>query len=674
MRLPYALLVATALLLAGAMAFATPQAEAQVGTSTLTVHACAAEDQRYWIMYEGDASTTRACAGPLPNATIRITAPGPLNSSVGGVDRTATTDADGSATFTQIPDGTYTVVASRANFASDTVRAEVKEAGKAQVVLDGSSLTQAGRVVGPAGQAVAGAYVSICCTDTDSGAVVTGTDGSFRIATKAGYRNVQVHGASGYEDRYDYRLVDGKELRIELTPLPPPDAHIQGTVRDQDGNPLGGIRIDAYSYGGPVPYATTTDKPEGGSGQSQGSPGMADAPSTMPYRYGGGNHTTTAADGTYRIGVFAGQVGLNINQEGYASRSLQLQVDQGATVTQDIRLLKFPEKTAQVSGRITDATTGDGLRAAYVQLRSPLYGIHECSDNGMQPGVDHAQTEPAVMPIREPDRMECAIRVNADGTFTGRVTPGYTILEVGYQSWMSCKADGTGCGPEYFSYTRTLDLPADATTRLDVALAPRPGPDAILSGYVVDGETGTPIVDANIWFWNQDNSAYGQAVTDKDGSYKVRLRSGLTTISVNVWRNDGAGGYLPWQGMLDVRPGETPFDVTLTPGEESGHCCYLYESAPAAMGMDSSAKGPSGVSSSPGGMPGGSGLVSNDMSREDGQGGQARGFEDLKGGLGPYDASAREQVLQDAESPGVPMPFLLAALAGLVLAARRRLR
>src|SRR5688572_17004153 len=112
MRMRYAFLVATAVLLTGFGVFALPHVDAQVGTSSLNGTVCVV-DERYYIMApEGEAY----CMGPLPNTTVRLTKPGPLGSEVAGVDKTATTGPKGDFAFAQIPDGNYTIVASRTHF------------------------------------------------------------------------------------------------------------------------------------------------------------------------------------------------------------------------------------------------------------------------------------------------------------------------------------------------------------------------------------------------------------------------------------------------------------------------------------------------------------------------------------------------------------------------------
>jgi hypothetical protein len=672
------LIVATAILLVGFASTALPRIDGQVpvGTSTLTGTVCATDPP-----IDGGREATpstypekvEGCMGVLPGATVRLTRPG-VGGSVGGVDKTATTDAEGRFAFDTLPNGDdYTLEASKLHFTKATVTAKVNGTSRQDVALVGEVFQQSGKVVDEAGRPVADAYVRAPYDGEDPAAVPTAADGTFTLQVRAGYRSIQVVDASGFEDLHDYRLLDGSALTLTLRALPKPDATVTGIVRDQDGTPLAGIRIDAWSSSPCCPEPM----PASGGGSAPSSPS-----STVVYPgYSGGNHTRTDAEGRYRIGVFAGQVSLNVNSGAepdrrFASKSVYLEVARGETATQDVRLMRFPPKTAHIEGQVTGAG-GKGLAAVTVSVRSPEYGLYECSTNTMGGGPVYAtmvaeDKAASAMPIREAP--PCAISIDADGRFSGDVTPGYAIIEVSYQIWQACPQapdepyQTPSCTPDYYPWAKSMVLAKDATTTLDVRLTERPGPDATVSGYVVDAETGKAIPGASIWFSNMDHGAYGQATTDKDGSYKVRLRSGYHMVGAAVYAQDGSpGGYLSWQGILQVPAGEHAFDVKLTPGEESygGGCCYY----PMAEGRDTMAAAPaSGAQGAKGGS--GEDAMSSQAT------GSAQAFEDLGGGLGPYDASKRGALLQ-ADQPGKTSPTLEAValvvvLAGLAFVRRRR--
>lgn len=443
---------------------------------------------------------------------------------------------------------------------------------------------------------------------------------------------------------------------------PPTDAVIQGRVTDGAGRPVAAASVSAYNYG-PISYR------EGGE------------PSKEPAYYGG-NSTTTDADGRFRLGVYSGENHLSVYREGYAQRSVSVPLEPGQTATQDLTVEKFPEKTARIEGKVTDARTGRGLQSASVYVSNPWYGTGECSMSESA-GQEGGGSEPrpagdAAASLVAPEFRGCSITVAEDGSYEGLVTPGYSIVSI--HAYAPCDPVPAGqasssdsCGPQYFSFSRTLSLPANATTTVNAALRSHDGPDAVVSGYLIDAETGQAIPGAQISFGNQESYGWGYATTDGDGSYRLRLRSGYHTVS--VW----AEGHLPWEGVLDVREGETAFDVRLTPGEAAyGGCCYAYATkGGVAMAEDAAVAPPSpNVSGAAG---------SSDRSASDGEGDDSGTtqqvlYEDLGGGLGPYDAAEREGAaasddgLTESEGEGIPGAGLLLTLGAVALAAVAALR
>jgi hypothetical protein len=461
---------------------------------------------------------------------------------------------------------------------------------------------------------------------------------------------------------------------------PPPDAFLEGTVTGPDGSPIPGASVSSSSYGSPEPRPA--DDPASGNGTS-GSTGSSDASYCCCCYWGGYNYTVTDAGGNFRLGVHSGENQLSISHPDFVASNERVTVQKGQTLRHDASLEAYPEKTAHVVGKITDAKTGKALPFASLSLRSPLYGLYACSqpegsssspsNTWTDPSGSSAAAEEKSMVAPSPYYAErCAITVHSDGTYDGYVTPGYTILSV--YAWQDCStsrdSDGGGtttCGPEYLQWSRTLNLPDNETTRIDVALPSRPSPDATVSGYLIDAETGKAVSGGQVSFSNQETYAYGYATTDSDGSFKIRLRSGYHSVSVYTM------GYLSWEGVLQVKVGSNDFDVKLTPGQESygGGCCYAYDTMEKSVSSDAAgAPAPMGVAAA----------QSGDGDEGAGSQPQSVQYEDLGGGLGPYDASKRTGVasdpgLEDSEDKGAPGAGLLLALAaiGAVLVLRRRL-
>ncbi|MHB1262464.1 MAG: PEP-CTERM sorting domain-containing protein, partial [Thermoplasmatota archaeon] len=131
--------------------------------------------------------------------------------------------------------------------------------------------------------------------------------------------------------------------------------------------------------------------------------------------------------------------------------------------------------------------------------------------------------------------------------------------------------------------------------------------------------------------------------------------------------------YLSWEGVLQVKAGSSDFDVQLTPGQESygGGCCYYAMDGKAVAATATAAPSAAGGS----GMAGAEAASADDGSSDAGQ----VQYEDLGGGLGPYNAAERSDAIAnddqtEASDKGAPAPGILLALAalGAVLVLRRR--
>lgn len=675
MRHNLALLPLTfALAVALALPLAHPAAAQVPGGSVLSGSVCTQQNV-YYIR----APDQPNCGSGLPNATVT------LHADL-GLDRTQTTDENGQYAFKGVADGTYTVSAVRTGFDAAKVTVKVSGETKQDVVLQPQDIAQKGIVVDADGVPIQGAQVNACCSPNGNSAQTTDEEGGFVLKLPAGSYSIHTE-APGFVADDRQQLLDGSgTVRVALAHVPPQDAFVHGRVLDQHGEAVVGIQVNVYSYDNsccmdakPMPPETCSSD---GTCSSSGS-------ATMPPRpyYGGSNWTKTDAQGRYAIHVYSGQLSLNLYDDKYASYSDSFAVAHGASVTHDITLQKFPAKTAHVAGQVVDAH-GKPLAGAYVSVNSPQFGRYECSSGPDQPtpvpmpmaAEDAPQSKPAMYP--GPAYNGCAITVHADGTFEGFVTPGYSVLTVNVpQKCDTTQNEGgsgtTTCGPEYLPFVRTMVLPENANTTLHVTILARAGPDAIVSGYLVDHDTQQAIAHATISFSNAETYGYGSATTDGDGSYKIQLRSGYHTVTVY------ADGHFHWEGTLQVKAGDNSFDVTLTPGHEANSCCIMYAGRGVATpGM----AGPASAEASGGGASGGNmaqGAPAPAMPAADGSkatGSASPDYKDLGGGLGKYDASQRAQAAGSApdttatakKSPDAGLALMAGALvAGL--AVRRRL-
>ncbi len=433
---------------------------------------------------------------------------------------------------------------------------------------------------------------------------------------------------------------------------------LSGQIIDQDGAPVAGVEVYLYQWGASSsPEKETCD---------------ADGACTMP-AYDGQYYeakTVSDADGRYSLAAQNAWASLNFNKPGYAGHfeSLEITADQ----VLDVQMLKYPAKTAHITGTITGG--GKVLPYAGVSAESPLYGLHECSviagdtrggggvlyeesasESGGSGSADASRSIAPGEPY--PGDPGCAITIQKDGSFDAMVTPGYTILRFHHQDW---RVQG---GQEYYGKSLVRDLSANATTRLDVDLKARPAPNAIIEGYIVDGATKTAIGGVYVNFGSMDNYGWASAQTDKEGSYKVSMRAGLVQVSVY------AEGYLPWEGdVMATADGSVRFDIHLTAGQSRyGGCCIAY----AEGGKTTMAGVSDGQEAAPG-----SPRVGASVEGDEAQRGTA--FNDLGGGLGPYDArsapssgdaDAGEPVVKD--TPGFEIIALALGLLAVVLLRRK---
>ncbi len=628
--------------LVGGFSFTFDTARAQSNESTIQGMVCSTD-------YPEERYAAEGCyGGGLPGATVTLTDPD--GGLLGGESTTTTTTSEyGDFHFGGLADGDYELSVERAGFEPAT--RSITLAGKAFVEfsLQGEMVRQEGRVSAEDGKPVADATLIIDGRSYHT--ATTDSDGGWSVDLTAGHYSVRI---SHPEKRSvsAWMLLDGQTAAtFTLQDAPERTASIAGIITDQHGQPVAGATVRAYQY-----KQCCYDEPESAAPQA--------VPSREPDSYPNDHEqlTTSAADGSYSFRLYAGHVHLSAHKEGHANYWTDFPVKDGDDLTHDFTMDKFPPKTARIEGQVTG--NGNGLSHISINVQSPQYGLYECSVRSSQSDAPESRSES----IAYPGHRECAITVNDDGTFEGLVTPGYSIIQVHHDHWSACHeshhADGSSersCGPQYMAYTQTLDLPADATTTIHVALKARPAPDATLSGYAVDRETQTGIADVRVSFSNQESYSYAWAETDADGSYKVKIRSGYQHVS--VW----ADGYLRWEGVIDVPAnGNVALDFPLVKGQDRhGGCCYAY-AEDAAHG--SAAADGQAVSDAPD-MAGDEEVASASRSNN------GNDFEDLGGGLGPYDPDGRNrfsgQLGEVKEAPGFG-PVLAAILIGALVAIRRR--
>lgn len=84
------------------------------------------------------------------------------------------------------------------------------------------------------------------------------------------------------------------------------------------------------------------------------------------------------------------------------------------------------------------------------------------------------------------------------------------------------------------------------------------GPEAILSGRLVDSDTAEPLTYQQIWYWNDMSTVWQEDYTDADGFFELRaLPPGIAEVEVKPDIALGYTGHLPWKTrMIDLAEGE----------------------------------------------------------------------------------------------------------------------
>ncbi|MGB1697163.1 MAG: carboxypeptidase regulatory-like domain-containing protein [Thermoplasmatota archaeon] len=593
--------------------------------------------------------------GSLPGATVAIHKDGNLL-GIGAVDKSTETGKDGSFAFSDLEAGTYQVSLSRDGFEPVTEPVEVGSESFRTFGLHGAMVEVSGFVESDNG-VVSGAAVSFLGdqylrTETDS-------NGNFDLELPAGYYTIQAEHKEFRSSSY-YQLVDGSNtVSIAMESAPGRDTEIKGVVLDQNGDAVPDVRVNLNQCCGHYEY---DEKPREASTGSSGSHGGEEVMVSEPYPYYDSyQETVTDANGAFSFYGYEGYYDLNFYKDGYA------QVWQSGDTAQDntieVTMEKFPEKTVTIKGKIL-GEGGKGLGAASISISNEKYGQYECTTYEQDAQGDDDMVHDVYYGGYY--GYGCSIVMKDDGSFEGKVMPGYSIISIYYDHWRTCdhsqSSDGsssTSCGTNYYSASLVRNFQADTEYDLTTRLVARPGPDAEVNGYILtEDEKG--IANAQINFNRLDGYSYAWAQVDEHGSYRLALVSGYYSVSVY------ADGYFRWEGNLQIEADSvTPFDVTLTEGQGSyGYCCYHYGYAEDRATTDGAESAPSAshgghLAAPASGGTGNEGADSDEVP-----------FQNL-GGLGPYDKEKRANTV-DASNEAPPVALLVACVGLLGFALLRR--
>lgn len=526
----------------------------------------------------------------------------------------------------------------------------------------------------------------------------TGADGRYALAVdEKGMVNLRAW-RDGYREAWMSIEVQGDTTQdLKLSPMAPKNAVLEGTVTDaKTGRPIANAWVNAYpNYDHRLAAEGSTSDPATGGGSS-GSAGStvvvdcADADGAFrdcaaPPCCQEGNSTQTDSSGRYRMAMYPGTYQFNVGAQEYGQHMEQLTLADNEQRRADVKLQPIPGDSVTVRGIVVDKATGKPVAGAWVSVENQEWGHY----NGAQAGEDgrfelktkpgwtllwvrvdggYGYAQPATAGSTEPAQADQPVSSDGNGTAASPAPSGIRAPDSMPRPYI--QSEGS-----YYPWVKGQRFAEDQTVDLRVELQPKPKADVRIQGYVLNATSKTPIAGAYVSVHNEDTGDWGNAQTDKDGSFVLMGRAGTHTINAN------ADGYFQNAAVVAVKGPSTRVDLALEPGQGRGYCCIAYAAGmEKGAAMDSSAPPPVSPAS-PGTSSGtmqGRATAQASASGAAGSGNQqAATYNALGEGLGPYDAST-------APAPGsasttanaAPGPGLLVALAGLgaaaLLVARRK--
>ena len=374
------------------------------------------------------------------------------------------------------------------------------------------------------GNSIGGAKVT-----ADGGQATTDSGGFFSLSVDAMSYTLTVS-KQGYQTSTPLRVTvgPGETQNIQVT-ITESAATITGRVTDaKRGNPISGATVRADS----------------------------------------GQATTNYA-GYFSLSVKAGTYTLTLSKQGYQTSTTQVKVDPGEN--QSV-VFTLTESTATITGRVTDAETGDPVSGATITAGSE----QTTTDSGgsFSLGVDatsytltvskqgYQTSTPLRVTVGPGETQNVIITLTkSTATINGRVTDaesgdpvrGVTVTTDGGQT--TTDTDGSfSLSVVVGTHTLTLRKEGYDTNTLQVNVSPGETKDvhatlsessSTITGTVTDAKTGNPINGATIKVNGE------QATTDSGGSFSLSVKAGTYTMTITQQ------GYKTSTNPITVDPGTT---------------------------------------------------------------------------------------------------------------------
>ncbi|HET6403069.1 MAG TPA: carboxypeptidase-like regulatory domain-containing protein [Candidatus Thermoplasmatota archaeon] len=325
---------------------------------------------------------------------------------------------------------------------------------------------------------------------------------------------------------------------------------ISGRVVSDNGEPLEGVFVNAYSYS------------EERMHMDDGLRRHADA--------------ITDADGAYSLRLPPGKGWINVHYEKWRQGDGREIVIDGDLSSIDFTLRTPPPKTAIIEGRVVD---GDGrpVEGAEVNLQTRCCYAYPAYAEDAPVASDEGNGTSASMPVARrimpPDHYywddHAVTRTDSDGRFRFEAYEGPRQV----YAW----AKG------YAQTTVPVDAVANRTVSVDVVLEKVPASDAVVTGRVIDSSTGLPLARAQVSLRSLEWGRHAWAETDNDGRFRLTTVPGWAELSVHHYAHpepipieDGPASkplilpaqgpqYYPFLTLAELKSGENRLDAPIDP-------------------------------------------------------------------------------------------------------------
>ena len=351
----------------------------------------------------------------------------------------------------------------------------------------------------------------------------TDSEGFYKISLEPGDYQIDIS-KDGYITHYGDIRVGDDETRwynVTLDPKPPENSVIKGYVEDNDSRgPIEGADVCLWG-----------EETE--------------------------NYTTTNASGYYEMNVAEGEYHIHIHKDGYRDHDRDITVEENETFWHNVTLEPKPPENSVVKGYVMEEESRGSIEGADVSLWGEETGNYTTTNSSGYYEMNVAEGEYHIHVHKDGYRdHDNDITVGDDETYWYNVTlipensvvKGY-VMEVESRGpiedanvnirneddnyWNDTRTNDTGyyqinlCAGEYefevskygyHSHRDHIYIDENETLWRNVTL--EPVEMVWVRGFVNDSETGDPIVDEWVEFFNED---YYDTMTEEDGYYELEV-------------------------------------------------------------------------------------------------------------------------------------------------------